>query len=208
MTLCRKKLVAPPAASSRMAHTSSSMLGSPDMMILPASKPIAVRSAAPPPVAAPPDPSPERTLFDDKALTDNASSRFRAAEEAQRRADELVRKEQEAMARGAKNKNAPDPFAHLKEEFAGLIHDLYGSQNDPAMAAVGAMFSEGAWESRYLLHALPHISFDTCACALAYCRPWRGRRSSCTETCRQSLPSLSSNPSTAVESTDHAILSK
>ena len=68
------------------------------------------------------------------------------------------------MARSAKNKNAPDPFAHLKEEFAGLIHDLYGSQNDTAMTAVSAMFSEGAWDSCHLRHALPCISFDTCAC--------------------------------------------
>ena len=160
VTLCRKKLVAPPAASSGMPNKSSSMLGTPDMMI-PVSRPLAVRSAAPPPVAAAPDPSPKSTLFDDKALTDNASSRYRAAEEAQRRADDLVRKEKEAA---AKNKNALDPFAHLKEEFAGLIHDLYGSQNDPAMAAVGAMFSESAYESCYLLHALPCIPFDACAC--------------------------------------------
>lgn len=137
------------------------------MMIVPTSRPIAVRSAAPPPVAPPPvapapEPALEGTLFDDKALMDNASSRYRAAAEAQQRADELLRKEQEAVARGAKNKNA-DPFAHLKEEFAELIHDLYGSQKDTAMAAVGAMSSERAKESCFVLHARSRAPFDTCS---------------------------------------------
>jgi len=134
-------------------------------MIVPTSRPIAVRSAAPPPVAPPFEPALEGTLFDDKALMDNAASRYRAAAEAQRRADELLRKEQEAVARGAKNKNA-DPFAHLKEEFAELIHDLYGSQNDTAMAAVGAMTSERANENCHVLHArrVPRLTRVVCTC--------------------------------------------
>ena len=136
-------------------------------MIVPTSRPIAVRSAAPPPVAPPPEPALEGTLFDDKALMDNASSRYRAAAEAQRRADELLRKEQEAVARGAKNKNA-DPFAHLKEEFAELIHDLYGSQNDTAMAAVGAMSSERAKESCYVLPARSRAPLTRAVCTCGH----------------------------------------
>jgi len=176
------------------------------MMIVPTSRPIAVRSAAPPPVAPPPvapapEPALEGTLFDDKALMDNASSRYRAAAEAQQRADELLRKEQEAVARGAKNKNA-DPFAHLKEEFAELIHDLYGSQNDTAMAAVGAMSSERAKESCFVVHARSRAPFDTCSMYMwACCRRWRGRKSCCTATCRPTSPCLwnNNNLSTVVE---------
>lgn len=150
MTLCRKKLVAPQAARSGRPNTSS-IIGSTDMMIVSTSNTIAVRSAAPPTVA-PPQPALQETLFDDSALMDNASNRHRAASEAKRRADELLQREQEALARGANNKNA-DPFAHLKEEFAELIHDLYGSQNDTAMVAVCAMSSERVKGNCYVLQA-------------------------------------------------------
>jgi hypothetical protein len=57
-------------------------------------------------------------------------------EEAQRRAADLRRKESEVSALHSFDSRGIDPLAHLKEQFAELMDDLHGSENDPEMAAV------------------------------------------------------------------------
>jgi hypothetical protein len=149
--------------STGMALHLGRVIGAPDMIAV-NSKPKTVRSAGPPALfsAVPNGPvPPEQAGFRDVAVrapspsesvTSNSSnvskldfSNFenpalhsKIVKEAQQRADELRRKEQEAIDNRCVNSSRPsNPFAHLKSEFSALMSDLYGTQinHDPALTA-------------------------------------------------------------------------
>lgn len=109
------------------------------------SRAIAVRSAAPASMSPPetagsaraPSPSGSRSSTSrNMGYFPSGDAGTRLEEEAQRRAEDLRRKEREVAAMHSLDAHSGDPLAHLKEQFAELMDDLHGSKNDPDMAAV------------------------------------------------------------------------
>ena len=157
VTLCRKKL-ANTASPTKLANTndlhmrmSPDHFGAPEKMLAinMHRQPVAVRSAAPPPLAPPLHMQDGQGYARDKAKTrergsrppsPNASISSRTGEgSGNGEASARWRSNEDMSQTGApvgSNKGQLDRFAHLKEEFYGLMSDLYGSTNDPDMAAV------------------------------------------------------------------------